>query len=104
MHDECPLTIAEALSLQTPVVALAHGGPVVLCQQWEGARVELVRPGGPEATSRRMAEAVDRMLIDPSAPVATPLRPRVDFADGILAAYERAMAEHEGNSMHRESR
>lgn len=90
LHDEASFTVAEALSVGTPVVALAHGGPPHVAAAWPGSRVSMVPPGLPAATARRLARAVDEALAQRPAVVSSPILPVVDFGEQVLAAYERA--------------
>lgn len=94
LHDEASLTIAEALSLGTPVVALAHGGPAHVASHWPQHLVRLVPPAGPRLTATRLAAALDEVL-DVSRPRPDrPLQPDVDFRTAILQAYEQARRAH----------
>ncbi|HET7621167.1 MAG TPA: glycosyltransferase [Gemmatimonadaceae bacterium] len=92
LHDDSPLAVAEALSLGTPVVALAHGGPRELVKHWPDSPATLVEPDSPERTARAMAHAVDDFLSHPPPTRTSPLRPRLSFADAMLDAYDRAVA------------
>lgn len=97
LHDEAPVAVAEALALGTPVVALSHGGPAQVAAAW-GARgaVSLVRPSTPGRTAARLGAAVVQALADPP-PVATEAVPAMlDFAEELLAAYERAVRTRTG--------
>lgn len=91
LHDDSPLAVAEALSLGTPVVALAHGGPRELVKHWPDSPAALVEPDSPERTARAMARAVDDFLAHPPATRTTALRPRVTFAEALLRAYDRSV-------------
>ena len=53
--------MGEALSLGTPLVALAHGGPAQSAALWTESPAALVSPAGVEATSARLARAIDRV-------------------------------------------
>lgn len=90
LHEEAGLSVAEALGLGVPVVALDHGGPAELVRWWPAARYTLVPPGAPEATARRLAAAVDAFLDAPAAPPAEPVPPAESFESSILGAYDRA--------------
>jgi glycosyltransferase involved in cell wall biosynthesis len=90
LHDDAPLSVAEALSLGTPVVCLDHGGPAEVVRRWPSSPSRLITPAGPAATARRIAEAIDGFLAEPPPLRPVPLRPDVSFADGLLAAYEQA--------------
>jgi glycosyltransferase involved in cell wall biosynthesis len=89
-HDDAPLSVAEALSLGTPVVCLDHGGPAEVVRRWPASPSRLIKADGAEATARQMAEAIDAFLSDPPPVVATPLPPDVPFAGVLLDAYEEA--------------
>lgn len=90
LHDDAPLSVAEALSLGTPVVCLDHGGPAEVVRRWPTSPSRLIPPAGPMATARRIAEAIDGFLADPPPVSPNPLRPDVSFTDGLLAAYDQA--------------
>jgi glycosyltransferase involved in cell wall biosynthesis len=91
LHDEASWSTAEALALGTPVVCLAHGGPAELTRLWPGSPSEVVTPGTPSETARRLSAAVDRLL-DAAPPIPrTPLAPTVSFSDSLFAAYEAAV-------------
>ena len=98
LHDEAGMSVAEALSVGTPVVCLDHGGPPEVVRSWPGAAAALVRPGWPRETATAMASALDR-FIDAPPPVATsPCEPSVSYAQRIdeayLAAASRAAEVH----------
>jgi glycosyltransferase involved in cell wall biosynthesis len=90
VHDEAPLSMAEALSLGTPVVALDHGGPPEIVGQWNATPNALVPPQGPEATARGLAAAIDRFLTHPPPVRNHPLRGQTSFEAEVLRAYEIA--------------
>lgn len=91
LHDESPLTVAEALSLGTPVVCLAHGGPRELVGRWPTSPSATVPPSRPEATARGLAAAVDRFLDDPPPVPLAPLAPTPTFVQTLEEAYQQAM-------------
>lgn len=88
MHDESPLSLAEALCLGTPVVALDHGGPAELVRWWPRSPCSLVAPSTPSSTAKRLALEVDRFLLRPLEGGPDPLKPDQGFEAGILDAYE----------------
>jgi glycosyltransferase involved in cell wall biosynthesis len=90
LHDDAPLSVAEALSLGTPVVCLDHGGPAEVVRRWPTSPSRRITPAGPAVTARRIAEAIDGFLADPPPLLSAPVRPNVSFADSLLAAYEQA--------------
>jgi len=91
LHDDSPLSMAEALALGTPVVYLSRGGPPVLADQWPNTLSYGVRPTTLNQTSRALAEGVDTLL-GASPPVPTEVvQPQVDFGLAILDAYEAAV-------------
>lgn len=96
LHDEAPLSIAEALTLGTPVVCLDHGGPAEIVGQWQGGPSALVAPRRPEATARSIAAAVDHFLANPPAPADGPARARRSFQEELLWSYERVVSEIPG--------
>ncbi len=101
VHEEAGLCIAEALTLGTPVVVLDHGGPSQLVGQWRGTRSALITPGGPDATARKMAAAIDRFLSDPPPIREGPLRGRTSFEGELLRAYELAASGIEASEQNR---
>lgn len=91
LHEEASFSCAEALTLGTPLVALARGGPAHLVPRWPHSPAALVRVGGPEATAEGLATAIDRFLAEP-CPVAGGLtRPAPEFADEVERAYRTAL-------------
>jgi glycosyltransferase involved in cell wall biosynthesis len=92
LHEEAGLAIAESLALGTPVVALDHGGPAVLCSLWPERLSAVIRPDTPGRTARQLALAVDRFLGAPPPPSAQILHPSRSFRTQILRAYEVACA------------
>jgi glycosyltransferase involved in cell wall biosynthesis len=90
LHEEAGLSVAEALSLGVPVVALDHGGPADVVKWWPADRSALVRPAGPERTARRLAAAVDAFL-DRRPPATSAPPPAALFESGVLAAYDEAV-------------
>lgn len=92
LHDEASFTVAEALAVGTPVVALNHGGPPHVAALWPDAPHRLVTPSTPRRTARRLASAVEELL-DVSRPVpASPRAPAKDFGTVLLESYDRAVA------------
>jgi glycosyltransferase involved in cell wall biosynthesis len=91
IHDEAPLSVAEALTYRTPVVLPDHGGCAVLPSLWEGSPHTLIPLDWPDITARRFAAAAESFLMSPP-PVAGKLnRPSLSFGDSVLDAYEAAM-------------
>jgi glycosyltransferase involved in cell wall biosynthesis len=90
LHEEAGVAVAEALTMGTPVVALAHGGPVELVGQWPASPAALVPPSWPEATARRLGAAVDRFLAAPPPVPPVPAPPKDQLAERVLEAYELA--------------
>ena len=93
LHEEGGFAVAEALSLGTPVVTLAHGGPGELLAAWPHSPSASIAPRSPARTARAMGAAVDRFLAARAPVPAEPLRPVRSFGDEILAAYELAAAD-----------
>lgn len=97
LHDESPVALAEALALGTPVVALAHGGPLQVVAAWgSGAPARLVAPSTPARTARALGQAVAATLADPPPVPAQPVLPGTAFDDALLAAYELAASSRRG--------
>jgi glycosyltransferase involved in cell wall biosynthesis len=90
LHEEGGNAVAEALSLGTPLVALAQGGPAQSAALWTESPAALVSPSGVEATATRLARAIDSFLESPPPIPAEPLRPSVALHTIVAAAYERA--------------
>jgi glycosyltransferase involved in cell wall biosynthesis len=90
LHDDAPLSVAEALSLGTPVICLDHGGPAEVVRRWPTSPARRITPAGPTVTARRIAEAIDGFLADPPPLRSAPVRPDVSFAESLLTAYEQA--------------
>jgi glycosyltransferase involved in cell wall biosynthesis len=89
-HDDAPLSVAEALSLGTPVVALKHGGPAEVVTRWPTSPARLVTPRGINVTTRQIAEAIDEFLFHPHPIRATPIRADLSFAAALLDGYDQA--------------
>lgn len=87
LHDEGGTAVAEALSLGTPVVCLAHGGPEQLLRWWPGTSSVAVTPGSPATTARRLATALDALLSREEPGQHTP--PITAYADAMEAIYQQ---------------
>lgn len=93
LHDDSPLTVAEALSLGTPVVCLDRGGPPVICSMWPSVESHVV-PVGPKSTVvSGLARAIERSLASAQAPPGRPCPPERTFGQQILTAYREALSE-----------
>ena len=88
LHDEAPLSVAEALSLGTPIVALDHAGPAAIAAHWPKEMSRLVFPTTPDATARQLARAVDGFL-DDGLDMTHPPR-RFNFDEALLNIYRSA--------------
>jgi glycosyltransferase involved in cell wall biosynthesis len=84
LHDDSPLSVAEALSLGVPLVCLDLAGPPVIASYWPDVQVRAVRATTPKATARRIAEAIGEVYGKRSTPDVSP---RERFAESILTAY-----------------
>lgn len=92
LHDEASFTVAEALAVGTPVVALDHGGPPHVAAQWPLGATLMVRPSTPGRTARRLAEAVSTLL-DPARPLpAQTATAATDFGDAVRDSYASAVS------------
>jgi len=91
LHEEAGLIVAEALSLQTPVVCLAHGGPAELVRQWPDSPSAAIVPVDRDGTVRQLAAAVDGFLDRPPPVASHSVPPVEDFKERLLAAYEVAV-------------
>ena len=93
LHEEAGLCIAEALSLGTPVVCIAHGGPAEIVRHWPATASALVAPSTPRRTAGALAAAVDRFLADPPPLPDDVVAPTTSFAEAVLEAYRFAAEE-----------
>jgi glycosyltransferase involved in cell wall biosynthesis len=84
LHEDSGMTVAEALSLGTPVVCLDRGGPPVLVQHWPEVPSRVVPPSGPAATARRLADALREVSGHRTEPDLSPVE---RFAHDLLATY-----------------
>ena len=89
-HDDAPLSVAEALSLGTPVVCLKHGGPAEVVTRWPTSPSRLIVPRGAEATARQIAEAIDEFLYHPHPIRTSPIGAETSFAAALLDGYDQA--------------
>jgi glycosyltransferase involved in cell wall biosynthesis len=96
LHEEAGLCIAEALSLGTPVVCIAHGGPAEIVRHWPGTASALVPPSTPNRTAAALAAAVDRFLADPPPLPDDVVAPTTSFAAAVLEAYRFVAEETAG--------
>jgi hypothetical protein len=98
LHDDSPLTIAEALSMGTPVVCLDHGGPPIVCAAFEGVSSTAVSTQGSRATvARRLAEAVEIYRHTPSHLRGARGHPKREFRDVLLDCYQTVDALRNGD-------
>lgn len=91
LHEEAGLAVAEALSLGTPVVCLAHGGPAELVRRWASAPWVAVDPTSPGAAARELAVAIEGFLANPAPIPEHPLEPQPAFGEEILRAYDEVV-------------
>jgi len=92
LHEEAPLSVAEALSLGTPVVTYDHGGPAQVLQSWPSEMWKAVEASTPEESARRLATACDEFLGSPPPIPSEPVMPSVSFVNAILDAYDEAVS------------
>jgi glycosyltransferase involved in cell wall biosynthesis len=92
LHEEAGLAVAEALSLGTPVVCLAHGGPAELIRRWPVSPAMAVAPVDAVTTARQLAAAVDAYLGAPPPIPRVPFEPVPTFVEQLLAAYDEVRA------------
>jgi glycosyltransferase involved in cell wall biosynthesis len=90
LHEEAGLSVAEALSLGTPVVCLDRGGPAELVRQWPLTPAALIPPTTPEATALAIAAALDLFLAHAPPVRRVPLPPVMSYSEELLRAYELA--------------
>ena len=93
LHDEAGLAVAEALSVGTPVICLARGGPPELLRHWPDVPAAVVEPRSAETTAKAIAAAIDEFLSYPPPIPQTPHRATTSFEGELLAAYEFALNE-----------
>jgi glycosyltransferase involved in cell wall biosynthesis len=90
LHEEAGLVVAEALSLNTPVVALRRGGPAELVARYTESPAQVVEVGDPDETARNLGAAIDRFLRSPP-PTNVARRPTPAFDEAMLQAYAAAV-------------
>jgi glycosyltransferase involved in cell wall biosynthesis/thiamine kinase-like enzyme len=90
LHEEAGLCVAEALSLGTPAVCLAHGGPAEILRQWPHTPSAAVPIADRETTARRLADAIDQFLNNPPLVGAVPRAAATSFEHELLCAYDTA--------------
>jgi glycosyltransferase involved in cell wall biosynthesis len=90
LHDEASLSVAEALSLGTPVVTYDHGGPAQVVKSWPADMWRTVPASSPQRSALRLAAAIDEFLKTPRPIPALPATPTPTFAETLLDAYEYA--------------
>jgi glycosyltransferase involved in cell wall biosynthesis len=88
LHEEAGFVVAEALALGVPVVGLNHGGPPVVAGFFPGVPSRMVEPSTPRKTGRRIAEAIDDLIVRPRVPPPTAYDDR--FGQALLGAYQKA--------------
>lgn len=89
LHEEAGWAVAEALSLGTPVVCLARGGPPELLRQWPDTPSLAIRSSTRRRTVDALAGSVRRFLQHDRV-VSTIHRPSRSYDDVLLTAYEAA--------------
>jgi len=89
LHEEAGFVVAEALALGVPVVALDHGGPAVVVEFYHGVPSRMVDPSTPRKTARRIAEAIDDLIVRPRVP--PPTANEDPFGQALLSAYQQAV-------------
>lgn len=88
LHDESPLTLAEAMTLGVPVVALDRAGPPVITALFPDVPTRLVRPSTARRTTKALAIEIAALL--GLREQSTSGKPTLSFPDEILTAYEVA--------------
>lgn len=94
LHEEASLTVGEALSLGTPIVALDRGGPADLVRFWDVPRASLVPVRSRRQVITDMAAHLRDVLAHPPPVPLAPHSPRPGFGEAILAAYDEAAMSH----------
>lgn len=90
LHDDSPLTVAEALSVGTPVVCLDRAGPPVIAGYWPSELSRTVRPSTTRRTVMALAEALTQVVGVAGSHDGSPAR---RFTDEMLGLYERVMSQ-----------
>lgn len=90
-HEEAGWIVAESLNLGTPVVCLDRGGPPILADQWPDVMTTTVSPARPKAIAAALATAIDWILANLPEVPADRVRPKLEFEDALLLAYEDAV-------------
>lgn len=88
LHDDSPLTVAEALSGGTPVVCLDLAGPPVIGGYWPAELSRAVPATTPRAIVAGLARAMSEVVGAAGSPDPSPA---ARFYRRILDAYERAL-------------
>lgn len=91
LHEEASLSVAEALSLGTPVVTYDHGGPAQVLRGWPAGPWRAVEASTPEVSAQRLAAACQEFLDSPPPIPAEPALPSPSFASTLLDAYDEAV-------------
>lgn len=91
LHEEASLSVAEALSVGTPVVSYDHGGPAEVMTCWPEHLWTMVSASTPTVSARRIAAAIDAHLAEQPAIPPEAVQPARRFSDELLAAYEAAI-------------
>jgi glycosyltransferase involved in cell wall biosynthesis len=90
LHEEASLSVAEALSVGTPVVTYDHGGPAEVLRRWPAGAWRTVEASTPGVSAQRLAAACEEFLRSPPPIPAEPILPSPSFTATLLDAYEEA--------------
>ena len=98
LHEEGGNAVAEALSMQVPVVCLNWGGPAVTTTLFPSVQSVAVDVSTPEKTARAMAAALDSMLGSESRRTGVTQKATLDYHATILDAVEEMGARSAGQA------
>ena len=92
LHDDSPLSVAEALALGTPVVCLDRGGPPVVCKAFSDSPSTVVSDAGSaDMVADRIACAIDAHLGEPPPVSDRVTGPDFTFEERMLEAYRSVL-------------
>jgi glycosyltransferase involved in cell wall biosynthesis len=93
LREEAGLSVAEALTLGTPLVFLDHGGPSELVPEWPSSPSFGIRPQKPEATAKAFGRAIEEAIESAPSPSSRTHPPTTSFEQALREAYAAAARE-----------